>query len=124
MAWISLGDALEMALKQLEIDAEKMAESVASSRPSVQGSRTHADSEGDADGGAINLKPMLEALPTGKCLRTASPERVAPPFAVRSHLVVVVDNGGGRQTTGRNNGLPTYRASRGEAAGCEVTTPT
>jgi hypothetical protein len=122
MAWVSLSDALEMALKRLEIDcaatagtdadAEKMAAALDQQQPPSQERRTTAASEGDADDGANNLKPMLEALPTGKCLRTASPERVAPPFAVRSHLVVVVDNGGGRQTEGRGNSLPTFRSAK------------
>jgi hypothetical protein len=113
MAFVTLGQALEMALKRLEIDcaatagtdadAEKMAESLDNSPPSIR-----EDAEPSPP-----KRPVSTDIRAIKCLRTASPERVAPPFAVRKHLVVVVDNGGVGTNGGGN------RSSRLSAAADE-----
>ena len=79
MAWVSLSDALEMALKRLEIDcaatagtdadAEKMAAALGKQQPPSQG-RTNNEGtkgvagQGDKPGNA-NREHTPTALPTG-----------------------------------------------------------
>ena len=128
MAWKTLAEAMERAIAQgmiecaatagTDADAEKMAAALGKQQPPSQG-RTIEGTKGIAGQGEkpgnANREHMPTALPTGKCFRTASPERVAPPFAVRKHLVVVVDNA--RETKG--GGQPfaprAFRSAEGEA---------
>ena len=123
MAWVSLSDALEMALKRLEIDcaatagtdadAEKMAESVASSRPSQGGSNNEGTKgiagQGEKPGNA-NREHMPTAPPTGRNKLTGNPNAHAPARPVS--LFLIVDNGAREVDGGGVRHPPSYRSNR------------
>jgi hypothetical protein len=133
MAWVSLSDALEMALKRLEIDcaatagtvdadAEKMAAALGKQQPPSQGRTTivgtkgiagQGDKTGDASRGHTPPAPPISGTKF-----TDIPNAHAPARSV--NLVLVIDNGGRRDERGRKPFVPTFRSSRTGGAARET----